>query len=448
MLNEANEGNDQAVFSLLGRWFPREKSKFGWVFKKYAKMRFHKILDTAKTSESKKRATTKAYITLKKVLVSLNKKLDTPQIKMTAVPGEWSKLDFNHVTSKTLMKSRKAIMNITKANEIRSHVEDRINCAKNYHSHVEAAKSDPKRFKIHGKRLNTYELVKEAININMGNRGEKDTINLQWQSNKQVNAALEDLAIISMVDTSGSMEVDECIPLYNAIGLGIRTSELSHPAFRNRILTFDSVPQWINLSEFGDDFVSKVHKVRRINWGMNTNFYSALKMILDTIIENNIPPSEVENMILAVYSDMQIDPSWSGHKNMNVMFDNIKEMYKDAGLNSIYAKPYSAPHILFWNLRKTTGFPSKTSDKNVTFMSGYSSTLLNEFCDKGMDIIKNYTPSTMLADLLDNPRYNVLDVAVDELINKKNVNNDSDWGKVFASAAADGVNWKYSNVSW
>ena len=52
----------------------------------------------------------------------------------------------------------------------------------------------------------------------MGNRGEKDTINLQWQSNKQVNAALEDLAIISMVDTSG-LEVDECIPLYNAIVL-------------------------------------------------------------------------------------------------------------------------------------------------------------------------------------------------------------------------------------
>ncbi len=42
-----------------------------------------------------------------------------------------------------------------------------------------------------------------------------------------------------MADTSGSMTVDDCIPLYNSIGLSIRVSEKCHEAFRDRIMIFD-----------------------------------------------------------------------------------------------------------------------------------------------------------------------------------------------------------------
>ena len=37
-----------------------------------------------------------------------------------------------------------------------------------------------------------------------------------------------------MADTSGSMEMNQCIPLYNSIGLSIRVSEKTHPAFKNK----------------------------------------------------------------------------------------------------------------------------------------------------------------------------------------------------------------------
>ena len=63
--------------------------------------------------------------------------------------------------------------------------------------------------------------------------------------------------IIPMVDTSGSMECDNCIPLYNAIGLGIRISEKTHEAFKNRIMTFSSNPTWVVLDE-KDTFCEKV----------------------------------------------------------------------------------------------------------------------------------------------------------------------------------------------
>jgi len=38
-------------------------------------------------------------------------------------------------------------------------------------------------------------------------------------------------------------------------------------------------------------------------------------------------------------------------------------------------------------------------------LSGYSSSLLNVFCDKGIDAIKEYSPSNMLEEILNDERY-------------------------------------------
>ena len=49
---------------------------------------------------------------------------------------------------------------------------------------------------------------------------------MQWESNKKNNMGLEGKSIVCCCDVSGSMEVDNCTPLNNAIGLSIRISEL------------------------------------------------------------------------------------------------------------------------------------------------------------------------------------------------------------------------------
>ena len=71
-------------------------------------------------------------------------------------------------------------------------------------------------------------------------------------------------------------------------------------------MSFSATPRWCQLPE-DDNFCRDVLLVRGINdWGMNTNFYKALQMILEVVVTNNVPPHEVENMVLAVFSDMQI----------------------------------------------------------------------------------------------------------------------------------------------
>ena len=395
--------------SLAGRWMAREKQKqYKWIHKKMSEIAFPDFvvepLNGWRDGNQYRAAILKQKIRWNKMIVSLSKASDTPQIKMAS--KRWSNLDFNNIPSICLKKNSNAIRNKDKRGNQRSTEDDRIACANNFSLHLSKASSGDKTAKVHGKRLTVGELVKEAFNAS----GEKQTqLNLQWLSNKDNNSQLENACIIPCCDTSGSMECDDYLPISNAIGLSIRTSEICHPAFKNRILTFNSKPSWIDVSAYGDDFVGKVKKIRNDpNWAMNTNFEALCDKILDGLVRAEVNPSETKNIILAVYSDMQIDAAqgW-GDGDQSTMLELIKRKFAEAGLRSKFRTPYVQPHILFWNLRKTSGFPATAFDENVSFLSGYSSTLLNVFETKGIDELRKMTPYKLLSDILRNPRYNI-----------------------------------------
>ena len=404
--------------SLLGRWFPRERSskKFSWIFHRTARLMYPEFIVEPqggwKNRKHMDSALTKQRIHLKKLIVKLSGAdggSDTPQVHMAG--KEWSRIDFNKVTSVTLRKQKLAILNKNKKGQQRSTEDDRIQCASNYKAHVEKAISGDKSAKIHGKRLDVGQLAKDGYSYNgRGDDNEtlRKTINLQWESQAENNKGLENLPIVAMCDTSGSMECDDGLPLNNAIGLSIRISELCHPAFRDRILTFDAIPKWVRTNDC-KDFVDKAQTVRRMAWGMNTDFHLALDKMIEALVENDIDPNTVRKMILAVFSDMQFD---CGYHNGNIFDDaylQIKRKFAEAGMRTSHRSPYDPPHILFWNLRKTTGFPATTFTRNITFLSGYSSTLLNIFVNKGIEALREVTPFTMLQDLVNHKRYDALE---------------------------------------
>ena len=86
----------------------------------------------------------------------------------------------------------------------------------------------------------------------------------------------------------------------------------------------------------------------------------------------------------------------------------MKRRYHDLGMD-MYGVPISPPHIVFWNLRKTDGFPSLTTEKNTTMMSGYSPVLLNAFIEKGMDALAEFSPETMFLEMMNKSRYDCLE---------------------------------------
>ena len=216
--------------------------------------------------------------------------------------------------------------------------------------------------------------------------------------------------MIAMVDTSSSMENENGNPLFSAMGLGIRIAEKSK--LGKRIMTFDTNPSWINLEKCLD-FVDEVKTVRSAGWGTNTDFHKAMEMILDQIKINKIPAEDVEDLVLIVFSDMQFDSMEKNSFSYNsetgeTIIPIISKKFHDVGIE-VCGKAYKMPHILFWNLQSTNGFPELSYQNNVTMLSGYSPSLFNSFIQDSMNGLKDVSPWKILTNILNNKRYMHLD---------------------------------------
>lgn len=405
-VSQLKKDKDSNNPSLMARWLPRENSKFGWMTSFIATNNYPMIMNTAKTEEQIKKARVKCLTLLRKEVATINSKINTVQVMQCS--GNWSKINFEKdVTSITLAKQKKAFMGTGKSKPdayISNH--DRMICAKNFEKFTEKVNNGTAIAK--GKRVSIYDFVKDAINYN--DFREKQLIDAQWDNNRSQNNNLRN--VIAMCDTSGSMECDNYLPLYNAIGLAIRVSELS--LIKDRVMTFSSSPSWIDLSNI-QGFCNKVAKVKNSPWGMNTNFDAALKMILDSAIANNIHPNEFRDVTLLVLSDMQIDHAG---KHDVAMFNRIQQMFTNAGMQR-WGIGYEMPHIVFWNLRKTDGFPNLSTDKNVTGISGYSPVLINKLTELGIDALRNMSGFEIMNHSLNNERYKFVDSKVKTFINKE-----------------------------
>jgi hypothetical protein len=384
--------------SLIWKWSPREKSrKFGWIFEEIAKCYFAEFGKYDWNSKGINKAKTQ----LRKKISAKNRLLDTTQIKQCE--KKWRDIDFNRVTSVTMNKQRGAFMN---KNNVDS--EDRVQCKNNLEKYMEDVKSGKKEMK--GKNVGMIDFVKQAFRCR--DEEDKDILNEQWKSNSKCTSQLGEM--IPLVDTSGSMELDEMKPLLSAIGLGLRVAEKSK--LGKRVMTFNAKPEWIKLDD-KEDFVEDVQKIKNIPWGMNTNFHKAMDLILDTIIGLKLPSEEVENLILVVFSDMQFDRAESEmgtekRFGSNTVREILDKKYHDAGIK-ICGKPYKVPKIVFWNLRSTTGFPVLSYHDGYAMMSGYSATALNEFSENGLNGLQSFTPWNVLMKTLDKERYNKLSELVE-----------------------------------
>jgi hypothetical protein len=244
-----------------------------------------------------------------------------------------------------------------------------------------------------------------------------DLLNAQWRCSSLKNEPLGNM--IAMVDVSENM----CNNSYAAgIGLGIRIAEKS--ALGKRILTFSNCPRWINLeseseseSESENNFTSMIKKIKQSShteMGTNSNFYLALDIILDTIVEVKMTPEYVQDLMLVIFSDMQFDLQKEKKEN-NYLYSNIKKKYEETGIK-MYGKAFKPPHILFWNLDYNDGFPSLSNQANCSMLSGYNTNFLNIFSNsEEKSSLTSSTPWSIFLKSLQNKRYRILEKRIIEV---------------------------------
>ena len=386
--------------SLVAKWIPREDSKFGQFYEILAVDYFNEITLTAYDNFTRKKAILKCKTNYRKIISGLNKKLKTVQINQC--DNEWAKINFNNVTSVTLAKNRKAFLNKKIGGETKYHNnEDRTKCADNLNIFIENRVEN--ELDIKGKCIGFELFTSIAIDlIDREKSGynniqpEIDLLNLQWKNNSSQNSELNNC--IALIDISGSMRG---VPMCVANALGIRISEKSK--LGKRIVTFAHNPKWINLEKC-EDFVSMTKLIYR-ETGPNANFYAALELILDAIIETKLNPEEVSDLTLVILSDMQMN--CAVHNNSQTVYETIEQKYKEAGIK-LYNKPFNTPHIVFWNLRSTDGFPVLSIQKNTSMISGFNPALLNTFCKEGINALNCRTPFDNLEKIVMNKRYDYL----------------------------------------
>lgn len=382
--------------SLIARWLPREKSKYGWQAKLLADGFVKR-----RTGNYSVEAALREY---RRTLSRLNKSLGTVQINQCA--GTWANIDFDkECTSITMSRQKKAFV-CAGSNTSALESEDRVKCKDNYVKYLGECKTGAK--KIKSARASPGDMVKafwnESSKWNSSSNlleTDVDTYNLMWKQQKEsTGAALKNC--VPILDTSGSMTWENC-PLYDAAAIALKIAEAS--TLGKRVMTFSTSPSWISL----EDTTTLQEMVRAIvarsnEVGMCTNMQLAFQMICNACVSKDMTPEEVEDICLVVLSDMQANEG-AFSTGTAILEEVVRDMFYEAGLKTSHRRPYSPPTLVWWNMRTTNGAPCATTSKNTVMMSGYDSTVLSTVTECGIDELKKLTAWENLKKLLSKERY-------------------------------------------
>ncbi|RID42203.1 hypothetical protein BRARA_J02110 [Brassica rapa] len=299
----------------------------------------------------------------KQVLVPLRKTLQLPEVYMGA--REWGSLPYNRVAS-VAMKSYKEIFLNHDAERFQKYLAD----------------AREGKTKIAAGAVLPHEIIGELEGGDGGQVAE-----LQWKR------MVDDLkkkgsltSCIAISDVSGSMTGD---PMEVSVALGLLISELTEEPWRGKMITFSGDPE-LQVVE-GDDLRTKTRFVRRMEWGMNTDFQKVFDLILKVAVDGRLKPEEMIRRVF-VFSDMEFDQAatsssvsyYGGTRQVantwETDYEAIARKYREAGYGDV------VPEIVFWNLRDSSSTPVSGSKKGVALVSGFSKNLIKMFLDNDGEI--------------------------------------------------------------
>ena len=127
-------------------------------------------------------------------------------------------------------------------------------------------------------------------------------------------------------------------------------------------MTFSANPQICELK--GSDIFEKVAFLKRADWGFNTNFEAAMKLVLDVAVKNHCKQEDLPKALICV-TDMEFD-SASRSLDRKTYYRHIQEMFNEAGYDR-------APTLVFWNVNSRNDvFHGDSADEGLIMVAGQS----------------------------------------------------------------------------
>lgn len=233
-------------------------------------------------------------------------------------------------------------------------------------------------------------------------RREDATLEALWKA--LPNLSVENTLVIR--DGSGSMTWGSCgtsgaTPLDVATALAIYMSEHNSGDWKDKFITFSSIPKIVNLSNC-KTLREKIDLSMREADCSDTNIYATMRLILDTAVRNKMTQEDMPKTIV-ICSDMQFDGR--SHNFNQSLFDSISDEYKAHG--------YQLPRICFWNLDGciSNTVPMQQNDLGLILCSGFSVQILKMFMSGKTD------PYEVLLEQLNGERYQPVEDVVKDIIN-------------------------------
>lgn len=391
-LNDDNKKmtNGEKNISLAAKWAPRE----GHNFSKNNKELFNKLVTSVYPNIKNHINRLTGY---RKLITSLNNYLKTVEVLMCN--GTWSEINYSQIPSVNLKKFRKAHLNEL----LNGHVdnektgnrypdnEDRVTARNNLLNTIK----DPTK-KLSGKQLMPHEITNVFYKNNKTvSSAEVELLQKQWESLK-ATVLSKGRKAIPLSDVSGSMSGT---PMEVSIALGILLSEVTHEAFRDRVITFHENPSWVDLSKCSS-LQEKVQTLSNAPWGGSTCIEKAFDLILDVAVRNKLASEDIPDLV--IFSDMQFDQIQGYNTNHKTHLQNVKNKFKKAGLE--------CPRIVFWNLRAATGFPATNDSSNVVMLSGFSQSLLKYVLEN--ELVAEPTPLETYLSVINDKQYDPIRIVL------------------------------------
>jgi len=400
---------------MLGKWFPREKGKYGWLHNQmYKRIKkesiWNEVLKINKKSD------------LRHLLSKLNKKLNTLEVKQCE--RKWHDIDFSNISHSRIARQVDAFMGKSKTNWSKEMKDmdniDRRLCKKQLLDHIESNESIEKRSL--GEDMG--KIVQMAYECNVSDDPEKaKMINALWimqlrnYKEEWTKSNQKEAKFYPVIDVSCSMISDMYVntdtrtsttaQVYAAIAIGL---SLAYISSQTSVVVFGTCASIIDLTknykhdpetevevevEAGTssivyklcDIVKEIMSVPFVGTlsdigNAMSKFYETYK----TMHERGERPGQQtalscvlkDREYLTIISDFQFSPHYrvnkyhhaSSKNNNNQTISDTLPVCKIINEYLCTMSCVTTPNTVLWNMSSTRGFPGLSFFEKTIFISG------------------------------------------------------------------------------